>query len=158
MKKITLTIILIMSNIIIFAQCDESCLPEGITFETQEQIDNFQTNYPNWTEIEGDVEINGDDINNLNGLNVITAIGGSLLIDGNFSLITLSGLENLTTVEGNLSIGDYGYWIPVGNPLLINIEDLSGLTFVGGDLLFIANYALTSLNGLENVASVGGKL
>ena len=33
------------------------CLPEGITFTTQEQIDNFQTNYPGCTEIEGDVYI-----------------------------------------------------------------------------------------------------
>ena len=33
------------------------CLPEGITFSTQAEIDNFQTNYPGCTEIEGDVVI-----------------------------------------------------------------------------------------------------
>ena len=50
------------------------CLPEGITFTTQEEIDNFQSNYPGCNEIEGDVEINGDDITNLNGLNVLTSM------------------------------------------------------------------------------------
>jgi hypothetical protein len=34
-----------------------SCLPEGITFTTQADIDNFSTNYPGCTEIEGDVKI-----------------------------------------------------------------------------------------------------
>ncbi len=29
----------------------QSCLPNGITFTTQAEIDNFQTNYPNCTEI-----------------------------------------------------------------------------------------------------------
>jgi S-formylglutathione hydrolase FrmB len=53
-----------------------SCLPQGITFTNQAQIDNFQTNYPGCTEIEGDVTIAGDDITNLNGLSVLTSIGG----------------------------------------------------------------------------------
>ena len=46
----------------------QSCLPERITFTIQAQIDNFQTNYPNCTEIEGVVTISGNDITNLNGL------------------------------------------------------------------------------------------
>ena len=52
----------------------QSCLPEGIIFETQAQIDSFQILHPNCTEIEGGVEINGDDITNLNGLNVLTSV------------------------------------------------------------------------------------
>ena len=54
------------------------CLPQGITFTTQEQIDNFQVNYPGCTEIEGDVIISGEDITNLEGLNVVTDVGGFL--------------------------------------------------------------------------------
>ena len=61
-------------------QGGQACLPDGITFSTQEQIDNFQTNYPNCSEIEGSVAISGDDITNLNGLNVLTSIGGDLMI------------------------------------------------------------------------------
>ena len=43
----------------------QGCLPEGITFTTQQQINDFQTNYPGCTEIEGDVEILNDNINNV---------------------------------------------------------------------------------------------
>lgn len=56
----------------------QSCLPDGITFSTQEQIDNFQINYPGCTEIEGGVIIEGDGITNLDGLNVINSIGAYL--------------------------------------------------------------------------------
>ena len=71
MKNLSLIIL-----ILIFFQIttlSQPCLPEGITFTTQAQIDSFQINYPNCNEIEGDVEIIGDDITNLNGLNVLTA-------------------------------------------------------------------------------------
>lgn len=56
----------------------QSCLPDGITFTTQAQIDSFQINYPGCTEIEGSVDIYSDDIQNLQGLSVVTSIGGSL--------------------------------------------------------------------------------
>ena len=62
----------------LFLSAQSPCLPEGITFTTQEQIDNFQVNYPGCTEIEGDVIISGEDINNLEGLNVVTDVGGFL--------------------------------------------------------------------------------
>lgn len=55
-----------------------SCLPEGITFTTQAQIDSFQINYPGCTEILGTVVIEGPSIINLDGLNVLTAVGGFL--------------------------------------------------------------------------------
>ena len=51
----------------------QPCLPEGITFSTQAEIDSFQINYPSCTEIEGDVTIEGWDIANINGLNVLIA-------------------------------------------------------------------------------------
>ena len=49
----------------------QPCLPEGIIFTTQAEIDNFQTSYPGCTEIEGDVTISGDDINNFIGLRTL---------------------------------------------------------------------------------------
>ncbi|RLD23011.1 MAG: hypothetical protein DRI54_07895, partial [Bacteroidetes bacterium] len=45
----------------------QTCLPEGITFSTQAEIDNFQTNYPGCTEISGVVTIKGNNITNLDG-------------------------------------------------------------------------------------------
>ena len=54
------------------------CLPEGIEFTNQAMIDNFQFTYPECTHIEGNVIINGSNINNLNGLLDITQIGGNV--------------------------------------------------------------------------------
>jgi len=76
MKKFILSVVAAaISHIIAISQ---PCLPEGIEFNTQEQIDNFQTNYPGCTEIMGTVLIEGNNITNLDGLNGITAIGGYL--------------------------------------------------------------------------------
>ena len=86
MKKTVITSCLILCQIIVFAKCDNSCLPDGITFETQAQIDSFQVNYPNCNTIRGDVMISGDDITNLNGLNVLTSIEGDLYISNNSNL------------------------------------------------------------------------
>jgi hypothetical protein len=54
----------------------QPCLPEGITFSTQAQIDSFQTNYSGCTEIEGGVLIEGNDITNLEGLSVLEIVDG----------------------------------------------------------------------------------
>ena len=62
----------------------QSCLPEGITFTTQTQVDSFPVNYPGCVEIAGNVTIKGgNSIINLNGLSVLTAVGGNLTISWN---------------------------------------------------------------------------
>lgn len=124
-----------------FAGFSQSCLPEGITFETQAQIDSFQINYPNCTEIEGDVIIgnpNHTNIKSLNGLDVLTSIGGSLTIGGNDSLVNLSGLDNLYTIGGSLQI-----YIVQSSP---------------NEISYIGNNTLNSLSGLANLTSIGGNL
>jgi hypothetical protein len=155
-----------------------TCLPEGITFTTQAQIDSFQVNYPGCTQIEGEVTINGEDINNLNGLNRLTYIGEGLFIGtffygGNFQLTNLTGLENLTSIGGYLhinqnfvltsltglnnltSIGDY--LVIYGNAL-DNLSGLSGLTSIGGSLHIDRNNNLTDLSGLENLQTISGDI
>lgn len=132
---------------------DESnCLPEGITFTTQEQIDSFQTNYQGCTEIEGDVTINGEDITSLIGLNVITAIEGKLEIVYNDLLNSLSGLDNLFSVGAGISIE--------GNSGLTSLASLGNLYSVSGTWGFGIhdNDALTSLIGLDNLTSIQGVL
>lgn len=123
----------------------QPCLPEGITFNTQEEIDNFQINYPGCTEIEGDVTIYGleNDIFNLDSLNVLTAFGGNLEIKYCDSLTNLTGLDNL------ISIG--GYLLIYNNDGLINLSGLNNVSSLGGDLRIDRNNALTSLSGLENL-------
>ena len=104
-RKAILILMLLVQQAFVFSQ---GCLPEGISFTDQEQIDNFQINYPECTEIEGDVKIAGGDISNLNGLNVLTTIGGNLWVGydyiGNPLLPNLTGLNNLTTVDGDILI------------------------------------------------------
>ncbi|MDB4303640.1 hypothetical protein N9934_02500 [Desulfosarcina sp.] len=74
MRKLSI----ILANLLFYQLIliSQPCLLEGITFSTQEQIDNFQTNYPNCTEIEGGVLIEGNDITNLEGLNVLEIVYG----------------------------------------------------------------------------------
>jgi len=151
MKTLTYFILLaLLTPVALSAQFDEPCLPEGITFSSQAQIDSFQSDYPNCTEIEGDVEINGNDIINLNGLNVITSIGGNLQIQGNIALISLTGLDNVNSIGDYLSI--------YNNDALISLTGLDNVNSIGGELYVYNNDALISLTGLGNVASIGGNL
>jgi hypothetical protein len=153
MKKLAFLLIGLLISIQTTAQSDEpceSCLPEGIALLTQSQIDSFQINYPNCTEIEGGVWIEGNDITNLNGLSVLTSIGGYLGINGNDVLTSMTGLDNLTSVGGFLEIYD--------NEALTSLTGLYSLTIVGDYLKIEHNTALTSLTGLDNLTSIGGSL
>lgn len=158
--------------------CEDNCLPEGIEFETQAEIDNFQSTHPNCTEIEGDVQIGkynlNSNITNLNGLNVLTAIGGYLDIRLNDNLTSLSGLNNLTSIGGILGVFNNGILTDltgldqitnVGdkvyiayNDALTNLTGLEGLTEVGGDFVARQNPLLVSLTGIESLSTIGGAL
>jgi len=171
MKKVILTIPLIILFISAYSQ---SCLPEGITFETQAQVDNFQTYYPGCTEIEGDVIIGGtfsSDISSLNGLNELTSIKGSLDIAFVNDLTKLTGLDNLESIGGNLVIcisglnslnGLEGLNILEGGLSIYyvsQLEDLSGLdnlVSLGGNIFLDNMNSLTSIKNLENLTSIGG--
>jgi hypothetical protein len=56
------------------------CLPQGITFSTQAEIDQFALDYPDCKQIMGNVTISGPDIVTLNGLSGITSFGKGLYI------------------------------------------------------------------------------
>lgn len=137
----------------------QSCLPEGIIFTTQAQIDSFQVNYPGCTEIEGNVTIQGNDITILDGLSSLTSIGGDLVISGNNSLTSIEGLNNLDTIFG-------GFYIS-SNPLLNNLTGLDNLTFIQNDFNFgwllqpggcVGNPAISDFRGLSSLNSIGGSL
>ena len=154
MKKLTILITTLL--FIQFTAISQSpCLPEGITFSTQAQIDSFQVNYPECYAIGGDVYICGNDIDSLNGLNVLTSIGGSLEI-AETSLVDLSGLENLSYVEENFSIGselEDGFY---GNPNLQSLSGLYNLNIIGGQLSILNNDLLIDLSGLNNLVITSG--
>lgn len=134
----------------IFAQC-----PTGnVTFSTQAEIIAFASNYPNCTEINGNLTIgtsNSNLITSLTPLNNLTRITGELRISNNNSLISLSGLQNITEV-GSLWIG-YHF-----SNQLISLSGLEGLTVVNGNVTVGYNDGLTTLTGLDNLQTIGGYL
>ena len=104
----------------------------------------------------GGLKISGNRfIKDLTALESITSISGDLTIYGNIVLTSLTGLENITSVGGTLRIGYYDFG---NNPALTSLAGLQNLTSIGGDLGIGGNDALTNLSGLENLASVSGGL
>jgi hypothetical protein len=172
MKKLfLLAITLIAINNHSYSQ---SCIPTIIIFYTQAQIDNFQNEYPGCSAIEGEVIITGEEILNLNGLNVLTSIGGNLSIDGTTEMTNFHGLDNLTTIGGYCFIGpNYGLTSFEGlnnlknigqgfliseNDSIINLSGLEGLTSIGNYLGIQRNKMLTNFTGLNNLSSIGAGL
>ncbi len=128
----------------------QPCLPEGIFFSTQQQINAFRTNYPGCTQILGDVTFSGFNIVSLEPLRDIVSIGGSLNIECNEILESLEGLRNLASVGGNLYLA--------GNLSLAGLSGLGNLTNLGMDLQCTNNPALVNLAGLEGIMHIPGKL
>jgi len=167
MKKLVFTVIVVLSQSWLISQ---SCLPEGIVFTTHTQIQNFSSDYPGCTEIEGDVEITGIGICNLfglmglksidgnlkiikanfldslTGLDSLTTIGGDFWIKNNFDLLNLKGLESLETIAGSLVIAENASLDSLSGP--INLND------IGKDLIFQENPVLASLKGLESLNTI----
>ncbi|MEA3477812.1 MAG: T9SS type A sorting domain-containing protein, partial [Bacteroidota bacterium] len=146
------------------------CLPFGnYYFNTQADIDSFQTSYPGCTILQGLVIIHGDNITNLNGLNAVTSfendlqimlnpaltnltglnnvnfVGNFLFISQNNALISLTGLDNLVSIGQDFHISS--------NESLMDITALTSLNSIGNSLSFVYNWELTSLSGLDNIDS-----
>ena len=152
MKKIVLAL-LTLSVLPLFLN-SQSCLPDGIVFKTQEEINAFQSDYPSCTSIEGNVQIEGDEINNLSGLSVLTAIEGRLRFYSCTALENMSGLENLVSVGGDLVL----YVWPGKTTSFTSLSGLDNLSTVGGNLELGGCEKLTDLSGLNKLSSVGGDL
>jgi hypothetical protein len=176
MKKLILLLAFVaISYSITFSQ---GCLPEGIVFTTQEQIDNFQANYPGCTEIEGDVligSLSGNfNIMNLQGLNNIIKINGRLDIVGCHSIGDLEGLNSLTQVGDYLQINNCteldnlsglnsltqvsGGFVVASNNMLTSVQALLSLSEIGGEFWIGNNVSLTSLEGLNNLIALDSSI
>lgn len=146
----------------------QSCLPDGIDFNTQAEIDNFQADYPGCHEIEGYLRVYSQsnmDITNLDGLSSLISVNGSLTIMAD-KLTDLSGLDNLWHVGGleikycdelenlhgleNLHSSEW-IWIAENNSLT-DVLALSDMTIQqGGSITIDKNPSLQNLTGLENI-------
>lgn len=169
-------ITLIVVAQIIFSTCllSQGCLPNGITFSSQTQIDIFQTEFPDCTNIEGSVDIEGTNISNLSGLNIVTEIGGTLTIEGTENLVSLTGLDKLEFIGGSLAIGENAalnsltglgalaevnenVWI-FDNPNLINLNGVNVFSSIGEILSIYHNTNLSDISGLSSLNTIGGAL
>lgn len=152
MKKLSFLILAVLTFYL--SGFTQSCLPDGIILYNQAAIDNFQTNNPDCTEIEGDVTIGNEgyltDINSLAGLNVITSIGGNLHIITNENLNNLSGLDALESISGNFTLED--------NNGLTDFTGLSGLVSIGGEMYVIENDNLSTFLGMSALTTITGNL
>jgi hypothetical protein len=151
-----------------------SCIEDIILF-SQEDIDMFPINYPGCTELQGALYIYdvSKDITNLNGLADIISIAGGLYIGQTENLVTLDGLENLTTLgnlvlENNTAItnvnalsnvsGNVSNVIVTQNQALVNLIGFEGILLITESLTISENPALTSLEGLNNISSIENDL
>jgi cysteine-rich repeat protein len=134
--------------------CPGGVIPGDLTLDSQIEIDLFSSEYPGCFALAGNMEIYGPamDITNLSGLNNLTTVGGELQIHDNLNtgFIYLTGLNGLTNV-GGLYIHH--------NNNLASLTGLNALTTVSGTGLRVEyNDNLTSLNGLGALTTISGGL
>jgi len=141
--------------------CNEQVIEGDVILHTQAQVDSFAGSF-----ISGHLVIEGSDIDDLTALSTLDSVGGDLLIYWNESLTNLDGLNHLTSVGGSLNVGisvgsetfPESYEVYLGNPELTNLDGLSSLTSVDSGLYILSNDALINLDGLRNLTSVGDYL
>lgn len=76
----------------------------------------------------------------------------------NIVLSTQTDIDNFQTTYGCSTI-EGGLMVQTnGTPAIVNLDGLSGIETVTGDLQVTVNPSLTNVNGLNNVTTVGGNL
>lgn len=123
------------------------CPPDGMSFTTQAQINQFVIDYPYCTEIAGYLQIHGDDITDLSPLSNINSVTGELAIYDCPVLQNVNGLSNVAEIGGRIHFGQ--------NPQLQSIDGLSNLTNVGTSI-DIWNSSLTNLDALSEITTING--
>ena len=169
MKKICFNVLLTLFTwVSIQAQ---SCLPEGITFSSQSQVDSFWINYPGCSTIVGNVEIGYAADNYSPGLSAIHAIGGDLITHYGNIPFSLQGFDHLEFIGGNLRI-EYSpleeFNLPQlkvirGSLIVNNCVNLKSFITLG-DLDSLGGIAINNcpkiynLYGLEHIYKMAGNL
>ncbi|MBF0693961.1 MAG: T9SS type A sorting domain-containing protein [Flavobacterium sp.] len=152
LRLVTLSIFFIFS-----ASAYSQCENLTITLSTQAQIDAFSANYPGCSTF-ANININSGSqqpfITNLDGLSQVTTILHNLLIDnepyGNnaYSLISIAGLSNITSIGGDLRIKH----IP-----LVQGNIFENLLSIGGEL-YVSHNLPSVLHGFHNLNTIGERL
>ena len=155
----------------------QSCLPDGITFNSQTEVDQFIIDHPNCKEVLGNIIVNGHraepkitnidafaniikfagrveiqntELKNLNGLSNLRE-ANELIIEVNDSLANTDGLLNLKKVV-SLIIGGRDY------PPNTFFNGLNGLDTVYQDLNINSFFGLNNFEGFLNLKYIGNNL
>lgn len=141
----------------------------SVVLSTQDDVDNFST-----PQITGNLTIEddgSDPIVDLDGLSILTSIGGGLGIRNNPALTDIDGLGNLSSLGGSLGIENNAVLADLVGlrgvasshvPRLIvrdnpSLTDVDGLTWVTSCawVYITDNDALTDVDGLSGMTEVG---
>jgi len=169
--------VLFILFLLIYCSIQAQCPTGDITLDSQQAINDFVSQYPNCTDITGNVNITSSEVNDLSLLTQLTTIEGTLHIEWtdltdmqglnnltsvgtlyliyNYSLVNLTGLESLSTVD-RVQIGDYFILIQETFFLTNALTSLAGLDNLSSvrTLEIIGNPALTDLSSLNNLTSL----
>lgn len=168
MKKITLILFLLIG-------CNKS-FSQNVNLYSQNDVDNFSANYPDVHSFSS-INISGDDITNLNTLSQVTEVTGDLYIYSpteNHPLINMSGLNNITIINGRLSLvdlkninadnlfpnllrigsGNFGDGLSISGLTPETISGFNILANVSGDLAIQNTSDLVNLNGFDSLTKV----
>jgi len=74
--------------------------------------------------------------------------------EGDYVLTSQDDVDSFAETGCNIISGN----LRIEGPNITDLDGLSGLTSIGGDMLIFSNYALTNIDGLSNLTTIGGKL
>jgi len=123
----------------------------SITLTTQQDVDDFSTNYPEITGLTGNLFIGStnsyitSNITDLTPLDVITTIGTNLSINKT-SISSINGFNNLTSVGNYINITD--------NNSLSTLNGFNSLINLGGSLVISNNNSLSNFNAFSNLTII----
>lgn len=148
-KLLRLSNAVLFLAVLLFAYKAKAQCPQGqVNLNTQAQVNQFLVNFPNCTELTGNLYIGGNqtsDITDLSPLNNLIRVGGWIAIY-HTSLTHINGLGGLTSVGADIDFRN--------NSLLTNIDGFGSLTTIGG--LDVRNHSvLTSIDGFNNLTDIG---
>ena len=144
MKNFLLSFVTIFFCLYSQAQCPSNI----ISFTSQQEIDEFELNYPNCDRFVEQVFIEGT-ITDLQGLSNIKHFEKGLIIR-NTELPNLYGLDLVESIGTDLIISE--------NPNLLNLNGLTALVNVNSDLIISGNSSLSSLSGIQNLVNIYRRL
>ncbi|MBT2161299.1 T9SS type B sorting domain-containing protein [Zobellia barbeyronii] len=144
MKKFFTFLFIIFFNIL-----SSQCPLGSVILITQNDVNNFVSNYPTCTTIDGNLEIRGSDINDISGLSSLRVINGELKIIGT-QVVDFTGLSFLTEIRnGHTEIRENHSLISVNLENLMVLNSYMSIN-VNNNLLTISGFTnFTEMQSIE---------